>query len=180
MRFSMLLAAVVLQLTSSIYAGTVFSVTGDLTRQASPTTLSGTIEINTISGTLDSVDLTIAPLAGWQLPNNAWHLTGSVGVQNKFGVTTIGGRIQNNFAMGDFSIVLPVLSLVGYAGGSIKPTTNVLLWQSGVQFRSEFDHNETWYYPLSSGSVTPLVVPEPSNSVLAALGLIGLAVWRKR
>jgi hypothetical protein len=33
---------------------------------------------------------------------------------------------------------------------------------------------------MDSGSLAPLIVPEPSSFVLAALGLIGMVAWRRR
>jgi hypothetical protein len=177
-RFSLaVLCLSVWLLASSACASTVFTVQGDLNKEGAE--LTGTVTIDTIAGTLDAVDLTVQPVTFGQFGFTTMHYT-SAGLGHPSGRTFIGSTIIGGWANAHLELTLDVPTLVGYSGGPIKPTETVLNFWSGLYVKSTVETSQERYYSLTSGSLSPLVVPEPSSIMLAAMGLVGIALWGPR
>ena len=173
-----MLIAAVFHFPTSADGSTVFVVQGSMTRNAK---LAGTITIDTIAGTLDAVDLYVAPidmppLYYGDFPTTLHYTTASLGYQ--FGRTFIGSTIIENIANGRLELTLDVPTLIGYAGGPIKPTQQVTIFWSGLIVQSQYEYSQIRYYPISSGSLAPLVVPEPGTFAMGVMGVVALMAGR--
>jgi hypothetical protein len=176
----MLLAALLVHFATSADAGTIFTVDGNMSRDGAK--ISGTLDIDTIDGSLDAVDLMVAPVTYGFFPGNALHvvLSDRVVFEQHSDAARMAFKVSTWWAYGAVWLTLPG-QLVDYAGGPIRPTTSVLNFQSGVTLTSPYDAYETRYFPMvSGGTVTPMTVPEPSTLVLAFIALVGLVIARRK
>jgi hypothetical protein len=141
---------------------TTFYISGSL---VDGSFLSGTLDVDTISGTATGINLAISA------PSSL--LFNVVEAQAQTGPTTY--QIQAGVAapLPDFNLILPVASLVGYAGGNICSDTNF----AGCDGISDifFGANTR---DVQQGFLT--AAPEPSTWALLAGGLTTLLVRRRR
>jgi hypothetical protein len=134
-------------------------------------TLSGIVVIDTTTGVVQSLNLTVSN------PTNSNGLPITVDLFDSFGSGLVGGTtyfIQgDNSGFGTFPFVdlgLPVTTLVGYTGGSLcTPCGN---------FGSGFGLSQGVQPLFNSGSLT--AAPEPASVALMGGALLGLAAWQRR
>jgi hypothetical protein len=179
-RFSVFVTAVlagVLLLTLPGYADqvTVF----DLTTVYQPPqpqqpngTASGTVTIDTTTGVVEAIDLSFAGEPGSVSPSTLWDVYGTP--PNAF-VEINESWITPKNAFYDVEIVLPVDTLVGYAGGSICIKAAPCYSDSFSGFSSGISQLESY----SSGQLTP-ITPEPTSLILFGTGISGLVVIFRR
>jgi PEP-CTERM motif-containing protein len=171
---------------SSAPAGTIFSVSGQLSRDGAQFT--GTIDIDTVLGKIDAVDIHASPIIaqwfGYAFADNTVHVAKSGGVpyQQYSSSAQVVLSASEGPILGGLFLAIPASTLIGYDGGPLVPTASTMLFQSGLNLRSAYDHYESTYWPMTSGSLTPLplVVPEPSTLVLSSLALVALAAVARR
>lgn len=159
----------------AVSTSTVFNVTGTFTDNA---TLSGTIDINTTTGTVTGGDLTVSTVSP------AFTILGAQGTGSHSdyfadftngagGFPTISGTVAPSIAVAvdSLDIYFDAATLIGYTGGALCSTagncsTDVTSYNTGL------DPN------LTGGTVTPATpsTPEPSTwmLVLAGPALFGL------
>jgi hypothetical protein len=167
-----------LLVASTARAGTIFQVHGNLNKEGAQ--VSGTFDIDTIDGSLDAVDLLVSPITYGVFPTApVLHYTSlNTGMGHPHGQTYIGGSVVSGWGAAGLSLTLDVPSLVNYGGSQIVPTLSVLNFASGLYVKSSYESSLERYYSLTSGSVTPYVVPEPSSfamAIILALLLCGTA-----
>jgi len=127
-------------------------------------TLSGTIVIDTVAGTVDSGDpITSAPDSG-SYPFLYTQGTVSSVYYAQFGTTSL-------FSFPFVDLVFPTTSLVGYTGGNLCSVDNPCTYTD-----STLDL-VTATLGLQSGTSA---APEPATFVLLSMGLISLGWMRKR
>jgi hypothetical protein len=145
-------------------ADTIFTFSGTF---QDGSILGGTLTINTATGAIDGVNLTIG----------ASSFTFQQGP-----LITIGGESFAQFTTTSFpsfpilDVFFPVSSLVGYAGGQlcISPTVGACL--NPTQFGS----NGTVAFLTQGTSSTGSSVPEPSSLLLLTGGLVGLGLLSRK
>jgi hypothetical protein len=88
--------------------------------------------------------------------------------------------------IGNLQLVLPVSSLIGYAGGSICVSTSVPSCGDMTVFDPQVPGLDVSDFSVVSGTLTPVppaVTPEPGSFVLlgtGVLGCVGLACQRRK
>lgn len=174
-RFSVILTAVVsavLLLAPHGYADqvTVFSLTTVYQppqAQQPDGTASGTITIDTTTGTVEAINLSFAGEPGSASPTMLWDVHGT---PPKAFVEINESWNSPQDAFYDVEIALPVDTLVGYAGGSICTTAEPCYGGS----TSGFSWGNSEMESYSAGQLTP--TPEPATLTLFATGVLGLIV----
>ena len=169
-------------------ADEVFNLTGAF---ADATTVSGTVNIDVTTGTVDSVDLSYlgatfdtlltatspasSPVPGPFYGDPAGNTSTPLGYDFWVGSATLPSASLQFLVPGTSSPA----SLVNYAGGSLcslvgscGPDAAGLFWVSAYESPSRA------FTSLSSGSLT--AVPEPTSLLLSAIGLVGLALMYRR
>jgi hypothetical protein len=145
-------------------ADTIFNFTGTFQDGA---TLGGSLTINTATGAIDGIDMTIG----------ASTFTFEQGT-----LVTIGGEsfiqltttVNPSFPILD--VFFPVSSLVGYAGGQlcISPVSG------DCSNPTQYGSNGTVAYLTQGSSSTSSNVPEPSSLLLLTGGLVGLGLLSRK
>lgn len=154
-------------LAASAYAGTVFDVTGTFDNTS---TLSGTITIDTIGGTVTDSNLTIDPVA------LDYTFTGgptSQGAYNSSGFYYYQAEFQDGSA--NLYLDFSTSSLVGFTGASLcsiaQPCNNIV---------SSYYFNVFASQPADPDLVSGDVAPEPSTALLLVGGGAVLALRRRK
>ena len=140
--------------------------------------LSGTVTINTVTGTFVSEYITASVFVPDWGKTVKYVFSGQGGGQELFN-GTYGGEISGANGLGALVFYLPVTSLVGYDGGSICTTNNIC---PGYNYSDLFTGDPVEIdNPVFSGTLTPLSpTPEPSSLVLLATGVVGVAAAARR
>jgi hypothetical protein len=134
-------------------------------------TASGTVTIDTTTGVVEAIDLSFAGEPDSASPNTLWDVYGTS--PNAF-VEINESWITPLNAYYDVEIVLPVDTLVGYAGGSICTKAAPCYDNSFSGFSWGISQQESY----SSGELTP--TPEPASLILLGAGIPGLVVIFRR
>lgn len=162
-----------LLLSASTFGGTIFQVRAESDREEA--VLTGTLDIDTIDGLLDAVDLVMSPVSYGGFTNNEVHWTRGNVRTYPWGITQISSGALSPIAGAGLLISFNLYNFIGYEGGEIKPAGPLLSqpW-SALMVTGAFDSHETSYWRLQQGTLT--IVPEPSAKVLFFIGiaLIGL------
>jgi hypothetical protein len=149
--------------TTFLRADTIFDVSGYMPNYGN---LSGTVTINTSTGTVSSA---IFNLPGISMDQDLYVYPD--------GVNNQATEIQVNQNFNDFlhpfviDIGIPVQSLVGYAGGELCSTDSTpdvcagILWQHGQAL-------DLLEYGSLEPATSPSTVPEPSTFALMSTGLL--------
>lgn len=158
-----LLALAILLCASGAYAQTVFNVSGSF---IDGPTLGGTITINTATGVVTAVNLTLsAPYAGAYtvIDSQGWNGT-------YFGIPV--STAANPTGLPQINLLLPPSTLVGYAGGTVCSNSVPCTHISSGFFPSvgvTFTLNSATLSP-GSGSPPPST-PAPPTWILAAIAV---------
>jgi hypothetical protein len=130
-----------------------------------PGTVHGSLNINTVTGTVTTGNL---------LVSNEGSFSGTFSLVQNCAITGACSFVSPSFGGGtylylDFAAP-PTTTLVGYTGGPLAADSEFAASAAG-------SHTTTYYF--LSGTVT---APEPSFYVVLAIGMSGLlfAVWRRR
>lgn len=163
-------------------------------------TMSGTVVIDTATGTMVSADLTYAEGGSSVSFDRTFFAQGTIpALYTVFFPLTYGGIVdgpgssQTNPPTADeFDLLLPAASLVGYTGGPICTFTSYYCGggiASEYYGRVNFLGNSGFGYPgndgMNTGNLVPFTVtPEPSELVLTLTGAalyasIGLGRFRR-
>lgn len=130
-------------------------------------TVTGTLDINTTTGVLDSANITV------QTDGNTFtHVLGCpLGFCIEYGSGTAIGILLEERAR------LELGSLIGYSGGSLGSLSRVFL----ANPLGDAPPTDTTEY-LLSGTLTEAAVPEPGLYGALTIGLAGLLLvgWRRR
>jgi len=134
-------------------------------------TTTGTITIDTTTGTVDDINLAFAgDPGGAEEIGTAWDVFGTP--PNAF------VEIEESWSYSDafygVDIVLPVDTLVGYAGGSIC-TKAQPCWDGAY---SGFQYGDSQLFSFASGDLDD--APEPSSLILFGTGALGLVGFFRR
>ena len=122
----------------------------------------GTVTIDTTSGVVDAINLSFAGEPGSASPSTFWDVSGTP--PNAFvEINESWTTPLNGFY--DVEILLPVDTLVGYAGGSICTKAAPCYGDSFSGF--SLGNSQTASY--SSGQLT--ATPEPASLILVATGV---------
>ena len=151
-------------------SGTLTAVSGTGAACPQPCVLGGTIEINTVTGVVGSVDVTFTGESPSLGPFTVFHSLGTSGTETQVLLFDTADNILT------LIFTTPTLgSLVGYTGGPLNSGTNVE-FAAGPPFRP------LWPLLGGTGALTPATAtaPVPSSVVLMLLGVGLLFVLRKR
>ncbi len=166
MRNPMLLAALCLGVAATSHADTTFILTGN--SFTSGATATGTVNIDVVAGTIDSV-------------NVVYDLDGVDSVFN--GTPTTQGTFDKDTQYFEYSfdnagdlllIDIPGASLAGYAGNNLCSFANLC----GDGYLGYFATSAGEADPLATGSLAQ--TPEPSSLVLLGSGMVGVAGAARR
>jgi hypothetical protein len=136
-----------------------------------PLDASGTVTVDTTTGVIDAIDLSFAPAAASTF--TPFTQSGATGpAPDNF--VYINESWSSGDGYYDVSIVLPVDTLAGYAGGLICSTENPC--PNGET--SGFSFGDSEEYAYTSGSLE--LSPEPSSLILMFTGALGMCVVLRR
>lgn len=134
----------------------------------SGSTLSGDIFINTTTGSISSLSLTMSS-----------PLSFTVSTFDNFGSGPATGyyviRADNGTTFPFVDLDIPTGTLVGYTGGSFCTVGSTCA--NGITY-SEASISNATTSGFVSGSLT--AVPEPASLALVTSAMLGLAAWRRR
>jgi PEP-CTERM motif len=124
-------------------------------------TLGGTITINTTTGVIDAVDVTMSG----EIPMPVGPFTNIVSVTkvsevNLYADDTLSDQIQIEF--------LGIDSLIGYTGGALDP-----IYVIGYAYPTQNGPYPEWFLS-STGQISPAQTPLPPSWTMMLLGLAGL------
>jgi PEP-CTERM motif len=145
-------------------ADTIFTFSGTFLDGSA---LGGTLTINTATGAIDGIDLTVGANTFTFQQGSLITIGGSSFIQ----LTTTPG-----FSFPLLDLFFPVSSLVGYTGGQlcISPVSG------GCADPTQYGSNGTAIYLTQGSSSTGSSVPEPSSLLLLTGGLIGLGLLSRK
>lgn len=173
--FVTVVVAGVLLLALPAYADqvTVFNLTTvyqPLQPQQPDGTASGTVTIDTTTGVVEAIDLSFAGEPASASTGTLWDVYGTS--PNAFVEINEAWTLLDAYY--DVEIVLPVDTLVGYAGGSICTKATPCYDNSFSSFSWGISGPSSY----SSGQLTP--TPEPASLILFGTGIPGLVVILRR
>lgn len=181
---SLLVAAALLMATIAARAD-VMTYDFNATFGPTPTNGTGTVTINTTTGSVTSIDATISPMAG-----NSFSFDSSASLSQSV-LTEPNGDMYYAVSISEgedsLELLFPETSLVGFSGGVLCAASyNNCPNQADGSADSGYGTGSGFGVALTadlstSAPVNPSVTPEPSSIALLGTGLLGVAgLMRKR
>ncbi|HXN49115.1 MAG TPA: PEP-CTERM sorting domain-containing protein [Bryobacteraceae bacterium] len=151
----------------AMHASIITFVATGVTQSGS--TLSGDVVINTTTGSVSSLSLTMSSPLSFTA-----NTLDSIDTGPASGFYVIEARNGTTFPF--ISLDIPTATLVGYTGGSMCTVGSTC--PNGISFSEASSTSNATTSGFVSGSLT--ASPEPSSLALVGGAMLGLAAWRRR
>ncbi len=151
-----------------------FNLSGALTASAGPSSITGTVTLDTATGLFTDSNFDVTYDGTSHLFTGAPFDVGTISATLSF--ADFGASFANFFGLD-----LPVGSLIGYGGGSLCSDTSPCV-DPASSIDTSFVSTKGTNFDVSTGSLTPTAteVPEPSSLMLLSTGALGVLAGLRR